>query len=158
MKWLLVGERQIKRHMHRTRDFSSAAVLDKSHAQNCSGASLITIMFSKLPVSSFAALMALVMSNTVYALGVGSAEAESYIGQPLRVKVPLFNIKSPESLGVTLESERAEYFDAATLTAEIDRSNSQLAVLIKLLMSPILGLNSILSMELTNSPKSSQCF
>lgn len=65
-----------------------------------------------------------------FALGVGAAEADSYIGQPLRVRIPLFNVKAPQSLEVELESDRNSLRGQAPLSATIDRSNSQLGVLI----------------------------
>jgi len=83
-------------------------------------------------VATFSAsILLFAMSSSAYALGVGSAEPESYIGQPLNVRIPLFNVQSPNSLGVTLEADRADYFDVAKLSVVIDRANSQLAVRIR---------------------------
>jgi len=63
-----------------------------------------------------------------YGIGVGVATANSYIGEPLAVRVPLFNVEQPESITVKLKQADGS---VAILDAQIDRSNSQLGVVIR---------------------------
>lgn len=64
----------------------------------------------------------------VLALGVGGIKTQSYIGQPLRVEIPLYNVEAPNSLKV--EFERLDDSNAEGLSAVLSRENSQLSVLI----------------------------
>jgi len=68
------------------------------------------------------------LSSSGFAMGVGSAIADSYIGQTLVVRVPLFNIENPDSLAVKLTQAESS---TARLQAQIDRANSQIAVLVR---------------------------
>ncbi len=141
MEWSLVGEHLIKgrrgfRHLDKKLGRCGSVNLDAQlKGRDCSGkqTGLFAMLFSRIfatsSVLAFASfLLALTTSSNVHALGVGGAETESYIGQPLSVRIPLFNVQSPNSLGVTLDANRADYFDVAQLTAVVDRSNSQLAI------------------------------
>ena len=76
--------------------------------------------------SSF--ILASVIGSDVNALGVGAAKANSYIGEPLSVSVPLFNVVDPNSLSINLTSKQFDDAGASLLTAKLDRSNSQLSV------------------------------
>ena len=67
--------------------------------------------------------------SLAYALGVGGVETLSYIGQPLRVEVPLYNVESPNTLEIQLE--RLDGAESDGLTAVLSRANSQLSVVIK---------------------------
>lgn len=71
----------------------------------------------------------LLWPGLAYSLGVGGVETRSYIGQPLRVEVPLYNVESPNTLEITLELIGEE--DSGGLTATLSRANSQLSVLIR---------------------------
>ncbi|MFT6407766.1 MAG: FimV-like protein [Arenicella sp.] len=78
------------------------------------------------PLSIFACLI----SIDANALGLGAAEANSYIGEPLSVRVPLFNVADPNSLSINLKSRQFDGAGSAKVTATLDRSNSQLSVIL----------------------------
>ena len=65
----------------------------------------------------------------VNALGLGGLNTKSYIGQPLLVEIPLYNVVSPNDLKVELA--RADGESIRGLSAEISRANSQLSILIR---------------------------
>ena len=69
-------------------------------------------------------------TSPVYAMGIGAAEADSYIGQPLVVRIPLFNIKNPQALSVELQSDRSAAQGQSPLRPTIDSSNSQLTIVV----------------------------
>lgn len=73
----------------------------------------------------------LTYSNSSSALGVGAAQTDSYIGQPLSVRIPLFNVTEPNSLSITLESTQFDGDGQAKVNAVLDRSNSQLSILVR---------------------------
>jgi len=68
-----------------------------------------------------------VWSAPVSALGMGAATADSHIGEPLSVKIPIFNVKDPNNLSVILQrtDERAS---SMPLQAKVDYENFQLAI------------------------------
>ena len=78
---------------------------------------------------SVAASMACLMPVTAFGLGVGGVETRSYIGEPLRVEIPLYNVEAPTSLEIELE--RLDGADSEGLTAVLSRANSQLSILIE---------------------------
>jgi len=56
------------------------------------------------------------------AIGVGSAEADSFIGEPLSVRIPLFNVDDPSSLSISFESQQFGGVGQAKVDAILDRS------------------------------------
>lgn len=90
----------------------------------------LRLVIDSLRLSLFALIASLCFASQAFALGVGAAEAESYIGEPLVVRIPLFNVRAPDSLKVELEADRNAFRGQAPLSVAIDRSNSQLGVLI----------------------------
>lgn len=64
----------------------------------------------------------------VSAIGMSSAINNSYIGQPLSVKIPLLNVSDPNNLIVTVKSNLVSSDDNPALNSKLDRSNSQLAI------------------------------
>ncbi len=68
-------------------------------------------------------------SPLAYSLGLGGVNTKSYIGQPLLVQIPLYNVESPETL--QLDLERIDDSQHSGLSAELSRSNSQLSILIR---------------------------
>ncbi len=64
----------------------------------------------------------------VSALGVGAAEVQSRLGQPLQVSIPVFNIVNPDALDMTVTAEMFGGDPEKTLRARLDRTNNQLAV------------------------------
>ena len=64
-----------------------------------------------------------------HALGLGGLNTKSYIGQPLLVEIPLYNVVSPNDIKVDLA--RADGESIRGLSAEISRANSQLSILIR---------------------------
>lgn len=75
-------------------------------------------------------VFALAYSTSSSALGVGAAESDSYIGQPLSVRIPIFNVTDPNSLSITFESTQFDGEGQAKVNAVLDRSNSQLSILV----------------------------
>ncbi len=75
-------------------------------------------------------VFALAYTSSSYALGVGAAQTDSYIGQPLSVRIPLFNVAEPNSLSITFESTQFDGEGQAKVNAVLDRSNSQLSILV----------------------------
>jgi len=75
-------------------------------------------------------VFALAYSASSSALGVGAAQSDSYIGQPLSVRIPLFNVAEPNSLSITFESTQFDGEGQAKVSAVLDRSNSQLSILV----------------------------
>ena len=73
-------------------------------------------------------ILASVIGSDANALGVGAAKANSYIGEPLSVSVPLFNVVDPNSLSINLTSKQFDADGASSVSAKLDRSNSQLSV------------------------------
>jgi len=67
-------------------------------------------------------------SSAVHGLGIGGAESNSFIGQPLSVRIPLFNVSQPNSIEITIDSDQFDGLGQPSITAELDRSNSQLAI------------------------------
>ena len=67
-------------------------------------------------------------AQTTFAVGVGAAEAESFIGERLSVRIPLFNVVSPNTLQVTFDSSQFGGDNQAKVLSSLDRSNSQLAI------------------------------
>jgi len=63
-----------------------------------------------------------------YALGVGAAETDSFIGEQLSVSIPLFNVVDPNSLSINFESSQFDGDGQAKVNATLDRSNSQLSI------------------------------
>ena len=64
-----------------------------------------------------------------HALGLGGLNTKSYIGQPLWVEIPLYNVVSPNDLKVDLSRSGGESIRG--LSAEVSRANSQLSILIR---------------------------
>ena len=67
--------------------------------------------------------------STLLALGLGGVDTKSYIGQPLLVEIPLYNVESPNALKIELE--RVDGESAEGLSASLSRENSQLSVVIR---------------------------
>ena len=72
-------------------------------------------------------VMSCAWSSVAFALGMGAAEADSYIGERLSVHIPLFNVNEPDELSVLIQR-----LDNATgnipLDAKVERKNSQLGI------------------------------
>lgn len=82
-------------------------------------------VFGAKPVSCvFIAIFSL-WNLSAFALGMGAAETDSYIGEPLSIHIPIFNVKNPEGLSVILQ--RIDVSGVA-LQAVLERHNSQLGV------------------------------
>ncbi len=65
----------------------------------------------------------------VHALGLGGVQTQSYIGQRLKVSIPLYNVESPNELKIELERIDGQSMEG--LTAELSRQGSQLSILIE---------------------------
>jgi len=70
----------------------------------------------------------LIFSSSAAALGIGAAETTSYIGEPLSVRIPLFNVSKPDSLNIKVDSEQFDGLGQPQVNATLDRSNSQLVI------------------------------
>jgi len=81
---------------------------------------------ASLLASSF--ILTSVVSFEAQALGVGAAQADSYIGEKLSLRVPLFNVLDPNSLSVSFRSQQFDGVGQPKVNAILDRSNSQLSI------------------------------
>jgi len=72
-------------------------------------------------------LMTVVPSSPSYALGVGAVSTDSYIGEPLSLKIPIFNVKNPDGLSVRFKRLDGSV-GSVPLSAVVERKNSQLAI------------------------------
>ena len=86
-----------------------------------------TRSFRKVTRTALACSLIFACTNA-FAIGVGSAEADSYIGEPLSVSIPLFNVDNPNSLSINFESQQFGGEGQAEVSATLDRSNSQLTI------------------------------
>jgi len=68
-----------------------------------------------------------VWSAPVFAIGMGAAMADSQIGEPLSVHIPIFNVKDPSNLSVILQRTEATV-SAVPLQAKVEYLNFQLAI------------------------------
>ncbi len=83
----------------------------------------------KLAIAVALSAFPLSVPSTGFALGLGGVETKSYIGQPLRVDIPLYNVESPNSLKIELERVNGDPVDG--VFAELSRANSQLSIVIR---------------------------
>ena len=79
----------------------------------------------------FGMLLVLVFPSNLYALGMGAAQAQSAIGQNMRVRVELFNVSNPNELQIEFSELDGQTSLIKRLTAELDRSSSPLTVVIR---------------------------
>lgn len=77
-------------------------------------------------VKAFLMAVVLVYASPAVGLGLGAATTESYIGEPLSIHIPLFNVSNPDSLEMVLSASDAS--KDIQLNAAIERANSQLAI------------------------------
>ncbi len=84
---------------------------------------------SRSKLTPLAIALGFACSDVAMALGVGGVEARSYIGQPLWVEVPIYNVDAPNSLQINLQTLNDG--SSAGLSAELSRAKSQLSVLIR---------------------------
>lgn len=68
--------------------------------------------------------------SDAHALGLGTANADSFIGERLTVRIPLLNVENPDQLLVSLGPDGSASSNAV-LSALIDRASSQPSVLIR---------------------------
>lgn len=88
-------------------------------------------LIARPAVALLVILCALFYSALSSAIGVGAAQTDSYIGQPLSVRIPLFNVTRPNSLSISLELAQFDGEGQAKVNAVLDRSNSQLSILVR---------------------------
>jgi len=74
------------------------------------------------------ALSLVLVASPVYALGLGSAAAESYIGQPLLISVPVINGADSNDLEVKLSSLSLDNTGGSLLKSRIERANNALMI------------------------------
>ncbi|MBT8114709.1 MAG: hypothetical protein KJP04_04985 [Arenicella sp.] len=87
--------------------------------------------FARMRGRGLALLAFLVVSlgaQNSHALGIGSAVADSYIGERLSALIPIFNVSQPNALDVRLVSSSIDRTTGIGLNVSLDRSNSQLAL------------------------------
>jgi len=76
-------------------------------------------------------LLGMAVPSMSFALGMGAAETQSSIGENMRIKVALFNVTSPDGVQIEVENLAGQTSLIRNLSTELDRSNSQLSVLIQ---------------------------
>lgn len=72
-------------------------------------------------------LLLVVPFSSAFALGMGAAMPDSYIGERLSIHIPIFNVKKPDSLEVLLQRSENDS-GVVPLDAFIERKNAQLGV------------------------------
>ena len=72
-----------------------------------------------------------VFPSMSFALGMGAAETQSSIGETMRIRVALFNVSNPDGVQIEVENLDGQTSLIRNLSAELDRSNSQLTVLVQ---------------------------
>ena len=72
-------------------------------------------------------LLSVIWSAPVSALGMGAANTESHIGEPLSVHIPIFNVKDPNNLSVILQRTDVSVSETQ-LQAKIEHLNFQLGI------------------------------
>jgi len=65
--------------------------------------------------------------NSAAAIGMAAAKVKSYIGEPLLVHIPIFNVQEPNELSVILQRTDGTV-DVATLNTKVVHLNSQLSI------------------------------
>ncbi len=116
--------------------FSSNGVLSTSRGCAKSARPLtVSNSYRIVRLKLLAALAGFVVLTSIctplsWALGVGGVENKSYIGQPLLLEIPLYNVVSPNTLQLSLERLNGNA-DEEGLTAELSRANSQLSIVIR---------------------------
>jgi len=88
------------------------------------------VSITRFFLTFFLFVSGLTTTNLSYAVGLGGAETRSAIGQPMRVQIPLFNVVNPDGLQFTIQNLDENTSTIGGLTAALDRSNSQLSVVI----------------------------
>lgn len=71
----------------------------------------------------------ILVPQSLLALGLGGVDTKSYIGQPLLVEIPLYNVEAPNDLKIELERVDGEL--SRGLSASLGRANSQLSIIIR---------------------------
>lgn len=67
-------------------------------------------------------------SASAFALGLGEAKSESFLGQALSIRIPILNAVKPDTLKLGFESEQIRDQEAAKVNIQIDRSQSIFAI------------------------------
>lgn len=70
----------------------------------------------------------LACSSQAFALGVGSIKAKSFIGQPLSLEIPLFNVESPDHIVLEVLHPDGEPFDGLRPLLSRDGSGSSVQI------------------------------
>lgn len=112
-RYFIMG--RARRHLVRARASSSQTIKKRCFLNYC-------------VVKTVFCLSLIIHAQNSFALGVGAAEADSFIGQRLSVNIPLFNVSKPNSLEINLVAEQFGGDDQSIVQAWLDRSNSQLAI------------------------------
>lgn len=81
-------------------------------------------------VVAVSASLWLLISQSVWALGIGAAEVKSALGSPLRVSIPLFNVSNPNAMQLDVSTNMFGGDPERRLNIALDRSNNQLALLV----------------------------
>ena len=76
-------------------------------------------------------LVFLVYPTLAQSLGMGAAETQSFIGENMRVRVPLFNVENPGSLEIELENLDGQSLLLSNINAQIDTATSPPSVLVQ---------------------------
>ncbi len=71
------------------------------------------------------------ISLDAHALSLGAAEVESFIGEPLSVRVPVHDVTDPDSLNIEFMSLQSEISVLDKASIGLDQSSSKLAILVR---------------------------
>ena len=82
----------------------------------------------KQVVRIFAVAIVTLLAMPVYSVGMSAVKVHSYIGQPLHLTIPIFNVADPEAVSVTLSESSLALNNSDSPKALISKANSQLAI------------------------------
>ena len=85
------------------------------------------ISFKAMSMLGTGLLLIIMPFSSAFALGMGAAMPDSYIGERLSIHIPIFNVKKPDSLEVLLQRSENDS-GVVPLDAFIERKNAQLGV------------------------------
>lgn len=75
-------------------------------------------------------MIGVLWAGAANAIGVGAADVRSSLGERLQILIPIFNVENPDSLLVSASTDMFENDPERRLVATLERSNSQLAVVV----------------------------
>jgi len=101
----------------------------------------LKLLLLKLKLFIFICLLGGLTSN-VYALGLGSASSDSYLGQIATIKVPLLSVQNSDSLEIKVMTQDAQPRVSDVFAARLERNDSGFAIVVssnRIINDPYVG-------------------